>query len=237
MPASDVPGYVLGYRFNNANLSATAFAEQSGYGAPVTSLNGTPTVETVDGHEGVRLDNTWHGQFWHPNSWSGTVLTVSRAERVNSGTLTKQVISFCNDGLSGNTGKMQTVFVGVARNVQMVSDGGDRAGIVDLTDSTIGAAALCHDQIRREGIASSDGSSIESGGTTGTITTHGRENAMRSNAGGAYIGALTGNTGNTTVDTSVILHLFELHFFEGNPIRDSSTELAAFFSELATAYS
>ncbi len=235
MPATDVPGLQLSYRFSAANYASSEFAELSGFGGPVVTLNGAPTFETVDGHEGVKLDNTWHGLFWHPNAWQGTVVLVARMERVSGGTLTKYLINFRVDGASGSAGKLPMIFSGNDRRVQLTSGSSKTAGPVLLTDSVIGTAALCQDQIRRNTYATLDGVTVVSG-TADTGTVNGSANTMGSNADGALLGALTGDSTNTTADSSVNIHLFEMHFFEANPIEDAATELQGFLSELSTAY-
>lgn len=235
MPASDVPGYVLGYRFNAASYSNGSFAEQSAYGGSLETLTGTPIFETVDTHEGLLLDNTWHGRFWHPNAWQGTVVIVCRMERLLSGTHRRQAILFSRDGQSGNQGKLQLELNGGNRRIQFVSNGGDRAGPVSLADGMIGAAALCQDQIRRTPYSTLDGLAVnDHGADSGTI--NGLANAMGSNSNGAILGALQGNSGNTSVETSARLHVFELHFFEANPIIDAASEMQAFLAELAADY-
>lgn len=235
MPASDVPGYVQGFRFNAANYSGGQFADLSGYGSALSTRTGTPVFQTMDGHEGLLLDNTWHGQFWHPNAWQGAVVIVARMERINNGTLNKRLITFDNDGSTGTQGKLSAVIFGGQRRLLMTSVGGDNAGHVILQDATIGAVALSHDQMRGSGHSTLDGITVNTN-STATNSNHGNENAMGSNLEGAYIGSLEGNTGNTTVESDVTIHVFELHFFEGNPLLDAATEVQAFLAELATAY-
>jgi len=240
MPASDVPGWQLGYRFNAANFAGGAFADLTGNGNPMVVLNGAPVFETVDTHDGVKVDNTWNARFWHPNAWQGTVVLALRMERLAGGTLVKYMADFSRDGGSGTAGRMVAIFSGNNRNVQLTSSGARTAGTVTtgvagINVGTRGVAAMCQDQERLNTYWTADGTTVSSG-TASTGTTNGNLHQMRSNVEGAYFGSLTGNTANTTADTTVNIHAFELHFFEGNPLLDAATELQAYLAELQGDY-
>lgn len=235
MPASDVPGWQLGYRFNAANYSSGEFADLTGGDNPMVVLNGSPVLETVDTYEGVKLDNTWNARFWHPNSWQGTVLLVARLTRVAGGTLVRYPIGFYRDGASGSNSRMIAIFAGSDRRVQLTSGGGRVAGPALLTDSVIGPLALCLDQTRQNTFATLDGVTVTSG-TADTGTTNGSLHMVGSNEDGAHFGALTGDTSDTTADSAVNIHFFEMHFFEANPLEDAATELQDFLTELASDY-
>lgn len=241
MPASDVPGWQLGYRFNSANYSGGQFADLTGNENPMTVVTGSPVFETVDGNDGVKLDNTWNARFWHPNAWQGTVLFALRLERLAGGTLVRYLADFDRTSGTGTAGRATAVFSGNDRRLQLTSTGGRVAGFVivgtaDINVGTTGVAAFCMDQGRQNTFATLDGSTIVSG-TADVGTTNGNLHSMGSDVTGANIGALTGDITNTTADTTVNVHLFEMHFFEANPIQDAATELQAFMAELAASYS
>lgn len=236
MPASDVPGYLQGFRFNAANLADGAFADLSGFGAPCVTRTGTPTVQTVGGHEGLLLDNTWHGEFWHPNSWHGTALVVARLQRVAGGTYTKFPVIYANDGAGGTAGRMCFTFNSTLRSVFAVGTGGVNTTLANLTDSTIGVAAHAMDQSRRRGYATRDAVTVTQSAEYATAV-NGSGLSMGSNRDGAIIGALTGNSANTTPETQAIMHLYEVHYFRANAILDQQAALAAFMAELSAAYS
>jgi len=234
MPASDVPGWQLGYRFNAANYSGGAFADLTGNGNPMEVITGAPVFETVDGHDGVKLDNTWHARFWHPNAWQGTIVLVARLQRVATGTITRWPIGFERNGSTGNNNRLSAVFFSLNRTLNTVSTGGVAAGI-DLGDSAIRALALCQDQTRQNTFVTFDGVTVTAG-TAGTATDDGQRHEMGSEVDGAYFGALLGNTANTTEETGVLIHFYEMHVFEANPIEDAATEMQGFLSELTAAY-
>lgn len=240
MPASDVPGWQLGYRFNAANYSGGEFTDLTGYGNPMQDLNGTPIFETVDGHDGVKLDNTWHARFWHPNAWQGTVVLALRMERLAGGTITKFIADFNRSSGSGTAGRMLVTFSGNDRRVQLTSSGARTAGpeiigVAGLGVGSLGEVALCQDQIRQNTFSTLDGVTVNSG-TADSGTTNGNLHSMGSTPDGAYFGSLLGDIANTTAQTDVGIHVFEMHFFEANPIQDAATELQGFLAELATAY-
>lgn len=239
MPASSVPGYVCGYRFNQSNYSLGKFTDLSGYGAPLVVKNGLPSFGTFSGREGVSLDNTWNGSFFHPNSWQGTVVFVSRMEHFSSGTLFRYPINFNLSEGATTSGRLSSVFFGAERRIRLQSAGNITPGDVSGSDGEIIIAAFAHDQIRRISYRTSDGVNVVSTpADTGTV--HGLPQSMRAGleeGNGAIFGATLGNSGNITFDTAVAIHAFELHFFEGNAIIDAAAELAAFIVELQSYYS
>lgn len=236
MPASNVPGYILGYRLNAANYSGGEIAEQSGYGEPIKDLHGTPTFEVKEGHEGVLLDNTWHGTFWHPNSWSGTMVAVMRSEVLTGGTLVRYPIVFTNDGTSGGNGRFGITHFSGNHRLKTTTTAGKSSGDATISASTITAVALAHDQEARTHHATIDGVTVTSSAPDADAV-HGLNCAMGTTEKGAIIGALQGDSANTTAEVDLLIHMFELHFFEGNPIINSPTEMQAFLAELAAAYS
>ncbi len=235
MPASNVPGWQLGYRFNAANYASGAFTDLTGNGNAMVVATGAPVFETVDTHDGVKLDNTWNARFWHPNSWQGTVVLAARMERLADGTLVRYLADFDRSSGSGTAGRLVAIFSGNDRRLQLTSSGSRTAGPRNLTDSTIAAVALCQDQIRQNTFATLDGITVVSG-TASTGTSNGSLYQMGSNREGAFFGSLLGNTTNTTAETGVNIHAFEMHFFEHNPIEDAAAQLQVFLTELANNY-
>ncbi len=235
MPASNIPGWQLGYRFNAANYANSEFADLTGNNNPLEVLNGSPVFETVDAHECVKLDNTWNARFWHPNVWQGTVVLVARLDRVSGGTLVRYPIGFARDGSNGSSNRLVALFVGNDRRVQLTSGGNVTAGPANLSDSVIGTLVLCQDQIRQNTYWTLDGVAVNSG-TAATGIINGNRHQMGSNADGAHLGALFGDVSNTTPDSAVNIHLFEMHFFEANPIEDAAMELQEFLAELSGKY-
>lgn len=239
MPASNVPGWQLGYRFNAANYSGGQFVDLTGNGNPMVVQNGSPVFETVDGNDGVKLDNTWNARFWPPNAWQGTVVLALRVAPQVTATLTKYLIDYRGSG-TGQQGRLVNVVFSGQLRFQLVGITANSTvpitmGTAGVGTGVSGVTAFCLDQERRNTYATLDGVTIATG-TVDTGTIDGNAFAMGSSVVGAHLGALAGDVSNTTADTDVDIHMFELHFFEANPIQDAATELQAFMAELAASY-
>ncbi len=234
MAASDVPGWIQGYRFNNANLSGGEFAELSGLGDPITTRTGTPTIEIPAGtEEALLLDNTWHGGFMPPNQGQGTCGVAIRVTSLDASTQKRYPIIYSGDGLSGDARRMVVSYFSGSTSVYTTSISSVNTPIATISSGVNRIGMSMRQSNRKLSTILNAGSISATSPQSDDI--NGLKMAVGS-AQGVILGAITGSSANTTLEASLDIHLYELHYFDGFPMDNHATELATFFAELGTTY-
>ena len=245
MAASDIPGYLQGHVFRNETAyydsGAQAFKDQAGFdarpGARVVTLEGSPNFQTVDTHDGILLDNQWHGAFKSPIAWQGSMILVTRPLFLaGSGTHNTYPWWWGDGSGQANKGKILFRHFGGNRQLRVVTIGSGVATVFlsNATDS-IWVTGFALDQNTRKGYSTEDGSTVnETSAVSGT--TNGNDLALSQGAEGCVMGSLAAAAGNTTANTDLNIYVFEQHFFAGNIFVDHASEAETFIGELRTTY-
>lgn len=242
MSANDIPGYLQGFILSSANFSGGRFLDQSPYSGwdnnHLEITTGTPAYNTLNGEEGWAMDNTCQGYALCPNAWEGSVVLVAQpAIPVNANIYpvifgaAASVASNGNIRMTRTSGTRRTSI----RAVSAVS-----AADADYTTDDGQVVALSFSQQTRTTYATKDGSTIVTGSTVAAAPSG--VFCMAGNTTNAAEGfrARYGNISGTIADFGVSSNtctLYEIHYFKGNILLDSATELAAFMAELKTKYS
>ncbi len=233
MPASDVPGLVLSYRFNAANFVNDEFVELSGFGENMKTLSssvGPPNFVTKNGSECLLLDNQWHGAFFHPNSWQGTCLAFCHVTNITTTTQVRYPIIYASNGASGNAKRMSfTYFSGGTTLITTAMHA--KSTPAQLLYSTGHMVMMSMDQENRVRKSSLNGTNV-SATTPDASSINGLNNALGSNPDGAILGATRGSTSNTSAEVNLNMHIYELHYYDSFPMDNHQTELAAFRAEV-----
>ncbi|WP_425070634.1 hypothetical protein [Sagittula sp. S175] len=242
----DIPNYRAGFRFSDESEDyyngSDTFHDLAGYG-PFAALEitaGTPAFVTdASGQRGMTLDNTCQGQFRQPIAWEGTIIAIMKASMGTNGFLYPLI--FGGSGPIVNNGRLQVQRINSASyRYQFSSASASQFGGVNTADSNVIAVALGLSQETREGYGTEDGTTIT---TTTAIAddNFGNKVSPAFYTGPTFDGHFVrfGNLSGTladTVATSNTMTIFEAHFFGGNPIIDSPTEVQAALAALRARY-
>jgi len=248
MPASDIPGYVQGFRFNSdaANYDSVngIFYDKAGYGErnALEITVGTPSFVTVTEEEGLTLDNTCQGLFYPAIPWEGSMILIAKPTIVGGTTHTILVILFGSATSATSNGGLWLGHASGNRNFILTTGGSVNAGTLTKTTDQMRSCGFAKSQETRKGYFTHDGVTI-SETTAVADNNHGGGLALGSHAGTtpnkprSRFGNLSGVDGDAVAfSTGSSLVMFEMHFFKGNIWVDHLPEAAAFMAELRTQY-
>lgn len=242
MPASNLPGYIMGHRFSDApadyNPVSKRFIDKSGYGekADLRVTVGDPIFETVNSQRAVRLNNTWHGNFASPVPWQGSAIFVLKPNYVSGSTVVKYPILF-GDLAAASVGQLQIVYASGARRVVWQTANAQLVNTLQRNDDNAVVVAFSISQEARTGYRSTDGVTVSTqAGPASTV--NGVALAMGSARYGARFGNLSATAGNTTEETALTCSFFEQHYFSENILvgAENLALTAAFMTELKSTY-
>jgi hypothetical protein len=239
MPASDIPGYVQGYRFSDDAAVYTSgtqtFIDQAGYGADLTITTGAPVFATVGSERFLTLDNTFHGSCKMPIPWHGSIITVIKPVRVSGGTLSRIICIFGDAVNATSNGLLWVQYNSGNRTIYWWGPNGTLSTTKTRSDDNTVAFGAAHDQETRKLYSTIDGVTVtETSAAAGT--TDGNAPSMLCGLTGARFGDLDGDPAVLTAMADFYLQIAEIHFFQENIWTQYPTEAAAFMAELRTKY-
>jgi len=244
--AFNIPGYVQGFRFSDADLSfydpvAKRFHDQAGYG-PANALDisvGTPAFETVADQRGMILDNTVQGGFLPAIAWEGTAVVVWKPTMPDNGTSYVFVFGSATSIASNGSIFVQRATASDYRH-QIRTFGSSATAKVDKATDALVVACLGTSQTTRKAMATEDGVTITESAAVGD-NNNGNSLALGyhvstvPNSRLVRFGNLSGTIGDTSVTTNTVT-IFEAHFFSGNPMIDAPDQVQGFLAALSSKY-
>lgn len=240
--AFEVPGYMQGYRFSDESeeyydAASKTFHDQAGYGAKsgLSIHTGSTVFDTLDSHRGVKLDNTFHGSFQMPIPWQGSVVAVMRPELLTSGTHNSYPLIFGDASSISSNGKLHLSHFSGRRRLAWGTPSGGLSAVDDRTDDLMRVFSASLDQLTRKSYVTNDGSTVTEATATASTTT-GNAVAVESAITGARFGELKGISGNVTLETDLVVRMYEMHFFASNIWTNHATKAAAFMTSLREKY-
>jgi hypothetical protein len=242
MPASNLPGYIMGHRFSDdaAHYDSVnkRFYDKAGYGpkADLRVTAGSPVFETVNSQRAVRLNNTWHGLFASPVPWQGSGVFVLKPWMVGSATTTKYPILFGDAVTASSNGQLQVTFASSQRRMVWTTPSAQLSNTLTRNDDNAVVVAYAISQEARLGYRSSDGVTVSTTAAPAS-TANGNAPAMGSAQYGARFGNLSAVAGSTTEETVLTVSMMEQHYFSENIlVGDNLALTAAFMAELKAQY-
>lgn len=242
MPASNIPGYIMGHRFSDDaahyDSASKRFYDKAGYGpkADLRVTTGDPIFEDVNGQRAVRLNNTWHGLFASPVPWQGSAIFVLKPWMTGGGTTVKYPILFGDEVMESSNGSLKIVFFSGARRFVWTTEAAQLENILYRTDDNVVVLAFAISQETRLGYRSSDGVTVDTIAATAS-TVNGNATSIGSGQYGARFGQLSGVNGGTTEETVLQISFMEQHYFSENIlVGDNLALTAAFIAELKAQY-
>ena len=240
--AFEIPGYMQGYIFSDSSedyydATSKTFHDQAGYGdkAGLTIHTGSTVFDTLDSRRGVKLDNTFHGSFKMPIPWQGSVVAVMRPESLVSGTLNRYPLIFGDASSNSSNGKLQLSHFSGQRRLTWGTPNGSLSAVDSQADDLMRVFSASTDQLTRKSYVTNDGSTVTEA-TAPTSTTNGNAVAVESAITGARFGEIKGISGNVTLETDLVVRMYEMHFFAGNIWTNHATKAAAFMTSLRAKY-
>lgn len=239
--ASDIPGYVQGYRLANDpafyDSSEKRFLDQAGYGsrADLRITVGTPTFETIDSNESMKLDNTCHGEFPMPIAWMGSCIFVVKPKYVSGAILSRWPLLFGDLATATSNGGLRLQHASGNRRFDLLTPSGQLTLRVTAGTDALAVVAYSFDQSNRTAYGTFDGTTITDAAGPAS-STNGNAIAFTAAQNGVRFGNMSGTAGDTTEITDWLCNIYEMHFFNGNILTDALTETKAFMDELKTAY-
>ena len=237
MPASDIPGYLQGFRFKATNLSGGIFTDLSGYGEHCRVDVGTPAFVDVGGIECMTLDNTTLLSFLLPIRWEGTMIVSGKPTMGSNATIYPMI--FGGAAAIASNGTFRVVRAS-ASNYQhrLIIAGSTLTNSVGKTTDAFTRCAFAVQQSNRTGYATEDGVTVTTAGpvtsaTNGNGVAPGYTVTVGPDSHRVRLGNLTGTIGDTTV-SALTYAIAEVHFFEGNPLVDAAAAVQAFLAEPIT---
>lgn len=242
MPASSLPGYLIGHRFSDSPADydpvSKRFLDKAGYGsrADLRVVLGDPLFETVNGQRCVRMNNQCHGLFPSPVPWQGSAIFVLKPWMVGGTTVTKWPILFGDQVTASSNGALQLVHASGQRRVGWVTASSQLSNVLQRNDDNVVVVAYAISQETRLGYRSSDGITVNTSAATAS-SVNGNAAAMGSAQFGARWGNLNAVAGDTTLETVLTLSMMEQHYFQGNILVGDNLPLtAAYMAELKAQY-
>lgn len=240
--AFEIPGYMQGYIFSDSSedyydATSKTFHDQAGYGdkAGLTIHTGSPVFNTLDSHRGVKMDNTFHGSFQMPIPWQGSVVAVMRPESLVSGTLKRYPLIFGDASSNSSNGKLQILRFSGQRRLTWETPSSSLSAVDSQNDDLMRVFSASIDQSTRKSYVTNDGSTVTEK-TASTSTTNGNAVALESARTGARFGEMKGISGDVTLETALVVRMYEMHFFAGNIWTNHATKAAAFMTSLREKY-
>jgi hypothetical protein len=241
MPASSIPGYIMGHRFSDDpadyNSGSKRFLDKAGYGAKadLRVTIGDPTFATVNSQRAVLMDNTCHGNFHSPIAWQGSAVFVLKPNYVSGAVLVRYPIQWGDLAASSN-GKLSVIHSSGQRQVKLGSGSDQLAGTLQRTDNNAVVVAFAISQETRLMYRSIDGVTVSTSTATASAV-NGNAVALGSAQYGSRWGNMSGTAGDTTPITDMNCYFMEQHFFSENILTGSNLALtAAFIAELKAQY-
>jgi hypothetical protein len=242
MPASSIPGYIMGHRFSDDaahyNSTTKRFLDKAGYGAKadLRVTVGDPTFATVNSQRAVLMDNTCHGNFHSPIAWQGSAVFVLKPNYVSGATLTRYPIQFGDFASAASNGKLIVLHSSGQRIVRLGSPSDQLTGSLQRADNNAVVVAFAISQETRLMYRSIDGVTVSTSTATAS-TVNGNAVALGSAQYGSRWGNMSGTAGDTTPITDMNCYFMEQHFFSENILTGSNLALtAAFIAELKAQY-
>ena len=251
MAISDLPGYIQGYVFSDAeqyyNSTDEYFIDQAGYagfGEPSRAYvrTGTPQFVDVNSARGIELDNTWQIELFIPMVWYGSCIAVWGAPGFTpSGT---ENLSLLKGNATTTFSANQQINLGYFSgqyNRRIAVASALSTAQLNPGDSAIYAHAYALDQrIAQKRVEIMDAAGTIANGATIADNEIGYPMAGGSQSYDPWkqiIGALTADHTNTTVLASGnTLTLCELHFFSGLLTNGDTTAVEAELTALEAIY-
>lgn len=246
MAVSDLPGYLQGFVFANSaayyDSTNKIFLDQSPYSGwdnnHLYITTGTPSFTTLNGQEGMILDNTVQGYFLCPCAWEGTIITVLKPG-MTANASAHPLIFGAATSVASNGRLSITQLNGSSFRTSLVSTSATTAGDLNYTTQAGQAAAFSFSQQARRCYGTKDGSTLVSG----SVVTDGGSGVpvfagSTDNAAEGFR-ARFGNLSGTIADfaaTTNTMSIYELHFFKGNLLVDQVSALTTEISALKTKY-
>lgn len=239
----DIPSYIQGYRFDDTDPLAydeagKRFLDQAGYGAMADLVigNGAPVFGEVDGHRGLRLDNTFHGACPMPIPWQGAAIIVAKIELLTTGTLKKYPMIFGDNGTVTSNGNLFAQHFSGTRSLSMATTGAQLTAATALNSDALRVAGYAFDQETRKAHATLDGVTVTEVQAPAS-STNGNAVALSSAQTGLRFGQLKGVAGDYSVETGMIVWMFEAHFFAENIWLTNAQTAADLMASLRDKYS
>jgi hypothetical protein len=244
MTPNDIPGYLQGFRFSDDpqfyDSTAKHFYDLAGYDARGNGcdvLLGTPTFSTRNSKRAIALDNTCHLAFLSTIPWQGATLFIYDVEVLTATFTTYLVLTGATGSLSAKT------FLRLQRGSGTLKHRWAGLGGTLFTEvTTPGPLALgaATSQTSRTAFLTTDGVSVSEtapvAGTNGSNASFFVTSSFDDASFRSVIGNLSGTPGDTTAVTSCKVHLWEAHFFKGNPYVDNASAMAALIAAKKTEY-
>lgn len=238
---SDIVGYLQGFRFSDdpTYYNAGHFYDVAGYdarGGGCNVLLGTPTFSTRNSKRAIALDNTCHLEFLPAIPWEGASLLIYDVEVLNAN-FTAYVVRTGG----GSTSQLAYLRVQNASNVLKHRWASLSNGLIpEVTASGSIALGAASSQASRTAFITTDGVTVSEvgpvAGTNGTLVSLFTTAAINDSGYKSVIGNLSGVSGSTTLLTGCKVHLWEAHFFKGNPYVDQASAMAALIADKKTEY-
>lgn len=246
MAVSDLPGYLQGFVFANSaayyDSTNKIFLDQSPYSGwdnnHLYITTGTPSFTTLNGQEGMILDNTVQGYFLCPTAWEGSVIAVMQPNMSVNGTV--YPVQFGGAVSASANGKIRMTRASGTDFRPVISSASATAEANPVFATQQGqVVAFSLSQETRKAYATKDGSTlIESAAVTDAgiginMFSSGSTNATEGFR--ARFGNLSGTIADFAATTNT-MSIYELHFFKGNLLVDQVSALTTEISALKTKY-
>lgn len=239
---SDVDGYLQGFRFSDDPAYYDGdghFYDLAGYdsrGGGCDVFLGTPAFSTRNSQRAITLDNTCHLEFLTAIPWEGASLLIYDVEVLNANFT---AYAICTG--SGSTSQFAFLRIQNASSVLKHRWASLSNGLIpEVTASGPIVLGGASSQASRTAFITTDGVTVsEAGpvaGTNGTLVSFFTTAAINDLGYKSVIGNLNGTAGSTTTFTGCRVHLWEAHFFKGNPYVDQASTMASLIADKKTEY-
>lgn len=238
---SDVAGYLQGFRFSDdpAYYNAGHFYDLAGYdarGGGCDVLVGSPTFSTRNTKRAIVLDNTCHLEFLPAIPWEGATLLIYDVEVLNA-----NFTAYAIRTGAGSTSQFAYLRIQNASSIlkhRWANAGGSLTREVTAS-GPIALGGACSQASRTafitmDGVTVSESSPVA--GTNGSNVSLFTIAAINDLGYKSVIGNLSGVAGSTTLLTGCKVHLWEAHFFKGNPYVNQASAMASLIATKKTEY-
>jgi hypothetical protein len=261
--AFNVPGYVMGHRFSSdkryfdTSGATPRFLDLAGYGDLDQHCEQTSGVARFSLHgpnnrEGLLLDNSNQWQVACPAPWEGCVVAVIKPHMPTLNKTLRFWYVGNNLTLGQNTG-IGAASTGVAGVVNIAGSTQAISAIwpnCAITSDQLAVVAWSSDQETRQLYITKDAVNILTSAAV-AASNHGRALALGAAAYAGAVGLLgdpkikmerlgnniaSGSQTDFTADAVDYLHIFERHWFRGNPLRNNLPEMKEVFDGLKAYY-
>lgn len=238
---SDIVGYLQGFRFSDdpTYYNAGHFYDLAGYdarGGGCNVLLGTPTFSTRNSKRAIALDNTCHLEFLPAIPWEGASLLIYDVEVLNANFTA--IVLRTGAGSAGQFAYLRTQNVNSTLKHRWISLS---SGLIpEVTASGPVALGCSSSQASRTAFITTDGLTVSessaAAGTNGSNVSFFTAVVIADTSYKSVIGNLSGVAGSTTAVTGCKIHLWEAHFFKGNPYMDQASAMASLVATKKTEY-